>query len=260
MTSPRDIADLLTWSLARHCRRGDVLVVGVATPLAAAAGMLARDLLLDGELTIIMAASVDPATHDVAESLIDPVAVARRSSGTLTQVEILDAIGRGRVTLQFVSPVEVDAEGQINTNRVPGPQGAERRLPGALALPDVAVLVGRLVAYRASHSPRFLVPRVHFVTGAGGRPRSVVTDLAEIDLPGRGAPRLTALQPGARLDAVLAGCGFELAHDDEVSYAEPMPPAARALLDEVIDPHEIRLLEVRGGREAALARLQALVS
>jgi len=52
----RETADALTWSLARRCRAGDVLVVGVATPLAAAAGMLARELLTP-DLTIIMAAS-----------------------------------------------------------------------------------------------------------------------------------------------------------------------------------------------------------
>ncbi len=30
----REAADALTWSLARQCRPDDVLVVGVATPLA----------------------------------------------------------------------------------------------------------------------------------------------------------------------------------------------------------------------------------
>ena len=188
MSTPREVADALTWSLARQCRPDDVLVVGVATPLAAAAGMLARELLVP-DLTIIMAASVNPRTHDVAESLTDPAAAARYAPGTLTQAEILDAIQRGRVTLQFVSPAEVDADGAINTNRV-----GDRRLPGALALPDVAVLVGRLVAYRAGHSPRFLVPRVQYVTGRAGGVRAIVTDKAEITL---GPPRLTALQPGA---------------------------------------------------------------
>ena len=38
MSTPRDVADALTWSLARQCRPGDVLVVGVATPLKIARG------------------------------------------------------------------------------------------------------------------------------------------------------------------------------------------------------------------------------
>ena len=246
MSTPRAVADALTWSLARQCRPGDVLVVGVATPLAAAAGMLARELLIP-DLTIIMAASVNPRTHDVAESLTDPAAAARVAPGTLTQAEILDAIQRGRVTLQFVSPAEVDATGAINTNRI-----GTRRLPGALALPDVAVLVGRLVAYRAEHSPRFLVPRVQYVTGRPGGVRTIVTGKAEIALDS--APRLAALQPGASLEQALEGCGFGLAHE-HVIRSEPMPDEARALLDDVIDPHEVRLLEVREGRAGALERL-----
>jgi len=247
MSTPREVADALTWSLARQCRPGDVLVVGVATPLAAAAGMLARELLVP-DLTIILAASVSPKTHDVAESLTDPAAAARYAPGTLTQAEILDAIQRGRVSLQFVSPAEVDADGAINTNRV-----GDRRLPGALALPDVAVLVGRLVAYRAGHSPRFLVPRVQYVTGRAGGVRAIVTDKAEITL---GPPRLTALQPGATEEEARADCGFALAGEPVVN--EPLPDQARALLDEVIDPHEVRLLEVREGRAGALERLAAL--
>jgi acyl CoA:acetate/3-ketoacid CoA transferase beta subunit len=242
VSTPRDVADALTWSLARQCRPKDVLVVGVATPLAAAAAMLARELLVP-DLTIIMAASVDPRTHDVAESLTDPAAAARRAPGTLTQAEILDAIQRGRVTLQFVSPAEVDAEGRINTNRV-----GTRRLPGALALPDVAVLVGRLVAYRAGHSKRFLVPRVQYVTGAAGGVHAIVTDKAEIAL---GPPRLTALQPGATLEEILDTTGFELDTRD-AQHDEPIPDEAKRLLDELIDPHEVRLLEVREGRAQAL--------
>ncbi len=267
MTASRAAADALTWSLARRCRPGDVLVVGVATPLAAAAGLLARELLVP-DLTLIVAASVNPATHDVAEGVLDPAAVARRSAGTLPQGEILDMIGRGKVTLQFVSPAEVDATGAINTNRIAGRDGTPRRLPGALALPDTSVLIGRLVAYRAGHSPRFLVPQVRFVTGIGsgpGRERvpgagvtAIVTDRAEIDLPAGGEPTLTALQPGAELDATLSGCGFPLAHTDPPPVAEPLPPEARRLLDEVIDPHRVRELETRDGRAAAQARLQAL--
>ena len=244
MSTPREVADALTWSLARQCRPKDVLVVGVATPLAAAAGMLARELLTP-DLTIIMAASVNPTIHDVAESLTDPAAAARRAPGTLTQAEILDGIQRGRVTLQFVSPAEVDAEGRVNTNRV-----GTRRLPGALALPDVAVLVGRLIAYRAGHSPRFLVPRVQYVTGRAGGVHAIVTDKAEIAL---GPPRLTALQPGATAEEARAGCGFALAGDPVRN--EPLPREARELLDRVIDPHEVRLLEVREGRAGALERL-----
>jgi glutaconate CoA-transferase subunit B len=202
------------------------------------------------DLTIILAGSVEPETHDVAEGLIDPAAVARRSKGTMGQAEMLDAIQRGDVTLQFVAPAQIDGAGRINTSRV-----KTRRLPGPLALPDVAVLVGRLVAYRAEHSPRFLAPEVDYVTGAAGGVTRIVTGVAEIE-PGEPA-RLVSLQPGADVETAVAGCGFPLARDD-VQRADPIPDEACTLLRTRIDPHNVRLLELREGRAEALATLTAL--
>jgi acyl CoA:acetate/3-ketoacid CoA transferase beta subunit len=243
------LVDTLTWSLARQCRPGDVLITGVGTPLAIAAGMLARELLVP-DLTLIVAGAVDPATHDVALGMLDPAAVARHCSGTLRQVEILDCIERGTVTLQFVAPAQVDGRGRINTSKV-----GSRLLPGPLALPDTSVLVGRLVAYRADHSPRFLAPSVDYVTGAGGV-AAVVTGLAEIAL---GPATVTGLQPGASAEEVVAGCGFPLIADDP-PVLEPVPADALRLLRDVIDPHGVRGLELRDGRAAALAALAALAS
>jgi acyl CoA:acetate/3-ketoacid CoA transferase beta subunit len=243
------LVDTLTWSLARQCRPGDVLITGVGTPLAIAAGMLAREVLVP-DLTLIVAGSVDPATHDVAEGMIDPAAVARHSKGTLRQVEILDCIERGVVTLQFVAPAQVDGLGRINTSRV-----GSRLLPGPLALPDTSVLVGRLVAYRADHSPRFLAPSVDYVTGAGGVD-AVVTGLAEIAM---GPARVLGVQPDVALDEVVAGCGFDLLVDD-AAVLDPVPSDALRLLHDVIDPHGVRGLELRDGRAAALAALAELAA
>jgi acyl CoA:acetate/3-ketoacid CoA transferase beta subunit len=127
--------------------------------MAAAAGQLARELLVP-DLTLIEAAAVDVAPHDVITPMVQPEVVASEAVGVYTQADILDAIQRGRVSLQFVSPAQVDAAGRINTSRVRGGDGSLRRLPGGLAHPDIACLIGRLVAYRASHERRFLPERV----------------------------------------------------------------------------------------------------
>ncbi len=269
MSAPLETADRLIWALARQCRPGDVAILGVATPIGAAAALLARQLLVP-EMSVIMAGAVDPEPHDLARSLLDPSVAARAAAGTLRQDEMLDAIGRGRVTLQFVSPAEVDGRGRLNTSRVRGRDGHPRRLAGPLALPDVAVLVGRLVAYRAAHDRRFLVPEVQFTTGAGselaraGRGegvRTVLTARAELALdPGGGPARVRELAPGTSLAAAREGCGFELLADGEPPLSPPLPAAARELLDEVIDPHRIRLLELREGRAQALERLAGLAA
>lgn len=274
MSSPRPsspgIADQLVWSMAREARSGDVAVVGVATPMAAAASMLARELLVP-DMTVIVAASADPAPHDIAEPMRDAAAVASRSVGSMAQAQILDSIQRGRITLQYVSPAQVDGLGRLNTSRVARPDGSIRRLPGGLATGDIAVLVGRLVVYRASHSPRFLAPEVTFTTGAGhadgdrwrqeralpgAGASTVITDQAVMrwddDLHGF---RLESIHPWADLDDVVAGCGFPLLVADHVPVTEPPSDAAMALLDDVIDPLGVRRMEVPAERAAAVAAL-----
>lgn len=243
------------WCLARRVRPGDVVVVGVATPLAAAAAHLARSLL-HPDVTVIEAAAVGVPEHDVADGFVRPDDVARSAVGVLTQAEILDAIQRGRVDLQFVSPAQVDGRGALNASRVPDGDGGLRRLPGGLAIADVSQLVGRLVAYRAGHSPRFLAERVDFVTGAPGRVEAVVTDAAVLEWSGEGF-RLASVHEGVPVEDALAGCGFPLDADGCVTTEAP-PPEALRLLRERIDPHGLRRLETRGGRREALLALEAL--
>jgi glutaconate CoA-transferase, subunit B len=250
------VDEQITWSLARCCRPGEVLVVGVATPIAAAAGQLARELLVP-DLTLIEAAAVDVAPHDVATPMVRPEVVAAEAVGVYTQAEILDAIQRGRVTLQFISPAQVDGAGTINTSRVRASDGTLRRLPGGLAHADIACLIGRLVAYRASHERRFLPERVDFVTGAAGRVATIVTSAAVLDWDGEHW-RLASLHDGVSREEAVAGCGFALDVPGRVPATEPPPPEALRLLREEIDPHGMRRLETRAGRAAALQELEAL--
>jgi acyl CoA:acetate/3-ketoacid CoA transferase beta subunit len=245
----------LVWCLARRVRPDDVLVVGVATPLAAAAAHLARAVLHPG-VTIVEAAAVGVAEHDVADAFVRPDDVARSAVGVLTQAEILDAIQRGRVTLQFVSPAQVDGRGALNTSRVRAADGTLRRLPGGLATADVSQLVGRLVAYRAGHSPRFLPERVEFVTGAPGRVEAIVTDAAVLEWRDEGW-RLASVHEGVTVEDAVSGCGFPV-DTAGCSTTEPPPPEALAVLRERIDPHGLRRLETRDGRAEALRALEAL--
>ncbi len=249
----------MVWSLAQEARTGDVAVVGVATPIAAAAAVLARELLVP-DMTVIVAASVNPEPHDIAEMMRDAGAVARRSVGTMGQSQILDSIQRGRVSLQFVSPAQVDGRGRLNTSRVPGRDGGVRRLPGGLATGDIAVLMGRLVAYRAAHRPRFLADEVTFTTGAGHERgpgwrqehalpgagvQAVVTDKAVLRWDEEMAGfRLESVHHGCAVEEAVAGCGFPLLVDDTTPVTGPPTDAAIDLLDHVIDPTAVRRLEL----------------
>ena len=71
MTTAWTPDEQLVWCLARRVRADDVLVVGVATPLAAAAAHLAR-AVLEPDVTIIEAAAVGVPEHDVADPFVRP--------------------------------------------------------------------------------------------------------------------------------------------------------------------------------------------
>jgi acyl CoA:acetate/3-ketoacid CoA transferase beta subunit len=250
------VEEQVTWSLARQCRADDVLVVGVATPIAAAAGQLARELLTP-DLVLIEAAAVDVAPHDVATSMVRPEGIPASAVGVYTQAQILDVIQRGRITLQFISPAQIDGAGALNTSRVRGKEGALRRLPGGLATADIARLMGRLVVYRVGHERRFLPEQVDFVTGAAGRVAAIVTSACVIEWDGERF-RLASVHAGSTVDEVVAGCGFALDVPARVATTEAPPPEALRLLREEIDPHGLRRLESRDGRADALRALEGL--
>jgi acyl CoA:acetate/3-ketoacid CoA transferase beta subunit len=231
------------WALARECRDDDVVVVGVATPLAAAAVFVARETVAPG-LSIVLGGAVDPPLVDVAETLVDPTFVTRRSAVVLGQRELLGLLQRGAFTLQFVSPAQVDLDGSVNTSRVRLADGW-RRLPGCLALPDTSTLVGRLVAYRIGDDTRFLVRRVDHVTGLGRAP-----DVrARYGLAGRGV--VAAITSAGRFD--VGGPGWV----DPIEN-EPAPDEVVELIERHIDPHRVLGLESPTGRSSARAALDAL--
>lgn len=249
MTSPTPstLARQVCWALAKECRADDVLVVGVATPLAGAAAFLARTLLVP-DLTIIIGGAVDPPLLDIATFLNEPAAASRAAPAFLGQRDLLDLMQRGSITLQFISPAQVDADGSVNTSRVRTASGW-RLLSGCLAIPDTAVLVGRLVAYRVEGGDRFFVDRVDHVTGLG----RAVEMRDSWALPGRGV--VTVITEHGRRDLGPSG---SLA-TGWASLDEP-PADADDLLDRVIDAHGVIGLETRSGRESArlaLARLAA---
>ena len=246
-------ADWMVWRLSRQARPTDVIVVGVATPLALCAALVAREV--NPRVTVVVGGALDPDLHDIAETVHDPASLPGRSHGVLGQEALLNHVQLGTFMLQFVSPAQVDSHGQINTVRV-STSGGSRWLAGPLAIPDISAGVGRLVAYRAEHSRRVLVDTVDHVTGSasarsghgwrsryrltGAGVQAIVTSQAEIGWDGAGFS-VTGLRDATTLAEVRDGCGFDLG--DEVEEATP-PEGFLDLLDS-IDPSRVRDLEAR---------------
>jgi hypothetical protein len=257
-------ATRLCWELARQTRPDDVLIVGVGTPLAATAALLAREVL-HPSLTVLFGTAVAPRRIDLAASILDSTAAPRAAIGNYTQVEVLDLVARGGVTLQYVSPIEVDALGNVNASRVRRKDGGWRRFPGSLAIADTAALVGRLVAYRVGHQRRFFPQRAAFVSGASAVERA---NRASVRAPGAGVT--VAVTEGAtvhlgerpqlvdyegELATVVAEFGFAV--DTATSRLRESVPAEVLAAIDAIDPLGVRNLEDKDQRSAVLARIAA---
>jgi glutaconate CoA-transferase subunit B len=258
-------ATLVACRLAREIEDGDVVGVGLGTPLALAAALAARRLRPSAHVLVAGALSPDA---DVTTCLQGAGALQGHTAAFVPHVLTMEMAERRSMTLQFLRPAQVDGHGDANVSRIPGPDGAARRLPGGLAFADVFRILPRVVLYHTDHRVRSLPAEVGFVTGAGGGdevtgtrgPARLITDRAVFELGRgpRGRARLESLHPGEQLDEVqgLTGFDFDVDVDGPAITAEPAEAELAAL--EHVDPDALRELELRETRDAAALRLAAV--
>ena len=258
-------ADLMVAVLAREVRDGDVVGVGLGTPMALCACLVARHTHAPGA-DVLVGGAVSPEV-DLLTCMRGARAVEGRTAGYVPHVDTMDMAERQAMTLQFLRPAQVDGEGSTNTSGIRPPGGRRLRLPGGLAMADVPRLMPRVVLYHTDHRPRGLVERVDVVTGRGGPserggyrsegPTLLVTDLCVIALGGD-APRLVSVHPGVDADRVTEATGFRLSAGAAVPETEPPRPDEVAAMQE-LDPHGLRGVETRDTRADALPRMARLL-
>lgn len=243
------LADVMIAELAREIRDGDLVGVGLGTPLAVAAALLARATTAP-EAHVLVGGAVDP-DADLATCLAGPAALAGHTAGYVPHLDTMGMAEAQRMTLQFLRPAQVDGFGNLNTSRVGTGEDAVR-LPGGLATADVPRLLPRLVVYLPRHRRRSLPSRVDVVTGPGGGwdadahrargPVRLVTDVAVVRFD-PGAATLVSVHPGVDVDEVVAETGFELGGIAAVRTTPTPSDELRALLDR-LDPDGVRGKEI----------------
>lgn len=247
--------ELMVVCMARQIRDGEMVVQGLATPLVAAAYLLAR---------------ATHAPHLYFASAIGQGVCREPAPLGLTQVEslwldrALKNVGFVRVAAdllprlkpkEFFRPAQVDAHGNFNNLAFGDDFNKPRlRLPGSGGIPDVTVVSEEIFLYVPRHSRITFVEKLDFYSGLGHTPqrthghgaRYLVSDLGQFDFA-NGTLRLTSLHPGVTLARVQAKTGFtfEVARD----LHETPPPSAEELrlLREELDPLGIRRLELLTG-------------
>lgn len=248
-----DRVDIVTCALAREVRSDDVIGVGLGTPTALCAALLAQRTNAVGA-TVLVGGAVSPRVT-LAQCLHHDV--DGRTPGYVPHLDTMDMAERQRMTLQFLRPAQVGPDGSANTSRVQT-DGRLVRLPGGLALADVVNLMPRIVLYHTAHEPRALPAAVGFRTAAGGgverggyRARgatTLVTDRAVIRF-GPGGPLLESVHPGETVADVVGATGFALRTEGAVETAAPSDVELAALAQ--VDPERHRDREFKQRRTHA---------
>jgi glutaconate CoA-transferase subunit B len=256
-----ELALLLTCRLAREVHDGDVVGVGLGTPMALAAALLARRTHAP-KADVIVAGAVSP-DADLATCLGGAAALAGRTPGYAVHLVTMEMAERRTMTMQFLRPAQVDGAGNANTSAIVRDGVVATRLPGGLATADVLRILPRVVLYHTDHRPRSLPERVSFRTAAGGGDRQagtrgpvrLITDRAVFTFTESGA-ELESVHPGVTVQEVREQTGFAVG-DSPVPDTEGPREAELEALGQ-LDPHALRELELRATQAAAADRLAQL--
>lgn len=175
-------------AIARRLEGFRHVAVGAASPVPAAASLLAAELA-GGSLTVSILGSE---SHN-------PFTDGGR--------ELFDCAAQGRLDAFFLSGAQIDATGAVNLLGLGDPTAPERRFLGNFGAPYLASLVPNVILCRIDHGPKTLVEKVDFVTAPGREGRRLVTDRCVFVIE-NGRFRLETRHPGETLESLRAATGF----------------------------------------------------
>jgi len=213
--------ELMTINAARELRDGQVCLVGVGPPNAAAnlaRRLHAPDCVLVYESGAIGAQPVrlplSIGDDDLADTSLELVGV----------VEMFNLwIGGGRIDVGFLGAAQIDSHANLNTTAI-GPYDKPKvRLPGAGGAPEIAARAKSVIVL-VRQSPRTFVEKLDFVTSLAQREGHtvVITDLGVLRPGTDGELELVALHPGVEVEQVKEATGWDLRVAAELERTEPV--------------------------------------
>lgn len=247
--------EIMVVCIARQLKDGEIVAQGLATPLVAAAYLLARmthapHLYFASAIGQSVCREPAPISLNRIESLwLD------RSLSNIGFVRAVTEILPSLRPKEFFRPGQVDAAGNINNIAFGKDYHQPRlRMPGTGGIPDVTTFLNDIYLYVPRHSRVTFVPQLDFCAGLGHNearthgagPVYLVSDLGQFDFA-EGRMRLISYHPGWSVETVQKHTGFPLAVAPDV-YQTPAPaPDVIDLLRNEIDPSGVRKLETLSG-------------
>jgi glutaconate CoA-transferase subunit B len=277
--------EIIVVCMSRQVRDGEIVAQGLATPLAAAAYLLAQrthapHLYIASAIGQGLCRTPAPLGLATVESLwldrtMTSVGFVRAAIDMLPSLR----------PLEFFRPAQIDPAGNFNNIAFGNNYRRPRlRLPGSGGIPDVTTYIRDIMLYVPRHSRVTFVEKLDFISGLGfhpdrrqgAGPRYLVSDLGQFDFApesSTGSPvfssgnermRLTSFHgrgPSAtEIAHIQARTGFRLDISPDVHPTPPPSAEELHLLRTEIDPLGIRRLEGLSGtaRRELLHQLLAI--
>ncbi len=241
--------------MSRQIRDGELVAQGLATPLVAAAYILARrthapNMYFSSAIGQGICRYPAPLSLSQVESLwldrsLVNVGFARAVSEVLPSLK----------PLEFLRPAQIDPFGNFNNIAFGKDYHHPRlRMPGTGGIPDVTTYLNDVLLYVPRHSRVTFVSQLDFCAGLGHNsarkhgkgPRCLISDLGQFDYV-NGRMRLTTYHPGMTIEKIQAHTGFQLEISPDVMETVAPTDVELGLLRNEIDPLNIRRLETLSG-------------
>lgn len=257
--------EIIVVCISRQIEDGELIVQGIATPLIAAAMLLARHTHAP---SLYFASAIgqgickDPAPLGVSniekfwlDKSLTNIGFVRTATDFLPSLK----------PKEFFRPAQIDSNGNFNNIAIgKNYHKPKLRLPGTGGIPDVTTYVDNIYLYIPRHSKVSFVPRLDYYSGLGyhpsrskGRgPRYLVTNLGQFDFY-QGRLRLLSFHEGITIEKIKKKTGFPFVISQDVHKTKPPSKVEIDLLRNEIDPLGIRRLELMSGpvRKALLLRI-----
>jgi glutaconate CoA-transferase subunit B len=197
---------------------GDVrhVAVGNASPIPAAASLLARD-------------------RGNGRPYVSLLGSAKNTFWTDGARELFDCAGQGRIDVFFLSGGQIDGHGNINLVEIGDHDKPKVRFPGSFGSAYLYYVVPKVILFRTEHSRRTLVPQVDFISAPGanddnvfrtGGPIALITNRCLFSFA-KGRFTLVSVHPGHTVEEVIEHTGFEF--DRPQSTPETPAPSDETL-------------------------------
>jgi len=253
--------EIMVFCIAHQVRDGEIVAQGLATPLVAAAYLLARQTHAPNlYFTSAIGQGVCRQPAPLGLTRVEQLWLDRSLKNVGFVRAAADMLPRLRPK-EFFRPAQVDPAGNFNNIAFGKDYHHPRlRLPGTGGIPDVTTFINDIYLYVPRHSRLTFVQKLDFLSGLGHHPdrrwgsgpQYLVSDLGQFDFRGAGPAgepvmRLTSYHPGVEIEKIQAHTGFTLEIAPDVMETPLPTPHELRLLREEIDPHGIRCLESLSG-------------